>query len=371
MKSSSLIPAVAASFAAFILPTVALAQRLPGNTNLSRSTALKSFIAAGSQNVIQSNSRTCFIGGGSFNNIETNVFNGVIAGGGDNSIRPSAHDSVIGGGVYNNVSASAAVIGGGGTNSASGDNAAVAGGGLNSAAATFSAIGGGSFNRVTETATNAVIGGGNRNTNSGSFAVIPGGQFNKVRGTGSFAAGTTADAFHDRSFVWGDGTAVTSSSNTNTFTVRASGGAKFLSSSGASLGPSLSPNGPDWDSNSDSNLKTEVTAIDHRSVLAKLSAMPVSSWQFKHDRVRRYIGPMAQDFHTFFGLGSSDKTIGTLDANGVLFSSVKGLVEELKERDKAMAARDRIIEELRAKNSELSRSIEAINQRLDSLPPAP
>jgi len=76
-----------------------------------------------------------------------------------------------------------------------------------------------------------------------------------------------------------------------------------------------------------------------------------------------------------FHLGDYDKGINTLDADGVTFAAIQGLVEELKERDvkhaKDLAARDQTIEELKAKNKELYRSIEAINNRLDSLPPAP
>jgi hypothetical protein len=45
---------------------------------------------------------------------------------------------------------------------------------------------------------------------------------------------------------------------------------------------------------------------------------------------------MAQDFHAAFGLGNDDKTINTLDAGGVLFLSVKALVEELRARGKTI-----------------------------------
>lgn len=91
---------------------------------------------------------------------------------------------------------------------------------------------------------------------------------------------------------------------------------------------------------------------------------------------------MLQDFHAAFGLGRDDKTINTLDADGVLFLSVKGLVEEIKLRDdkitkleawsKEQGARSRTeIEELQAQNEQLSRKIESIDRRLNSLPPAP
>ena len=73
---------------------------------------------------------------------------------------------------------------------------------------------------------------------------------------------------------------------------------------------------------------------------------------------------MAQDFHAVFGLGDSDTGITTVDADGVALAAIQGLVEELKERDKAMAARDKKIDALNAK-------LKSLEERLSSLPPAP
>lgn len=56
----------------------------------------------------------------------------------------------------------------------------------------------------------------------------------------------------------------------------------------------------------------------------------------RRDPNRKCFGPMAQDFHAAFGLGNDDKTINTLDAGGVLFLSVKALVEELRARGKTI-----------------------------------
>lgn len=64
------------------------------------------------------------------------------------------------------------------------------------------------------------------------------------------------------------------------------------------------------------------------------------------------------------GLGSDDKTISTLDSDGVMYAAIQGLVEELQERDRAMAARDKTIEDLKSK-------LQAVEERLDSLPPKP
>jgi hypothetical protein len=95
----------------------------------------------------------------------------------------------------------------------------------------------------------------------------------------------------------------------------------------------------------------------------------VTSWHYKHDLKRRYIGPMAQDFHAAFGLGGDDdKTITTLDTDGVTLAAIKGLVEELKVRDEA-------IEKLRLKSAEvdeLRAELRALREQMQStLPPAP
>lgn len=215
----------------------------------------------------------------------------------------------------------------------------------------------------------AAIGGGYRNEAAGGFASIPGGYENKANGTYSFAAGASAEATHLNAFVWGGGgdadgfNKKTTSIGANSFTVRAPGGFKFYTTRDDVTGPSLAPGDASWAVPSDSNLKTGVTAVDHRATLAQLAQMPVTAWKYKGNPARSFVGPMAQDFHSAFGLGSDDKVIGTIDADGVLFSAMKGLIEELK-------ARDTRIDELEVQNGEMRESIKQLNERLDKLPPA-
>ncbi|MEI6339577.1 MAG: tail fiber domain-containing protein, partial [Verrucomicrobiota bacterium] len=107
--------------------------------------------------------------------------------------------------------------------------------------------------------------------------------------------------------------------------------------------------------------------VDPRKILSKLAAMPVTQWEYKSDPDRRrYIGPMAQDFHAAFGLGYDDKSISTLDSDGVMYAAIQGLVEELKERDAKIG-------ELEAKSAEidaLKAKLGAMEKLLNSLPPA-
>ena len=88
-----------------------------------------------------------------------------------------------------------------------------------------------------------------------------------------------------------------------------------------------------------------------------MASLPVSEWSYKASPDALHYGPMAQDFRAAFGVGTDDKTISMVDADGVALAAIKGLVEELKDRDKT-------IEELRSK-------LEAVEERLDALPPAP
>ena len=66
------------------------------------------------------------------------------------------------------------------------------------------------------------VGGGYNNT-AGNEGAVPGGYNNTATGTASFAAGAYASATNNYSFVWSDGTAISSSAN-NSFDIHASGG---------------------------------------------------------------------------------------------------------------------------------------------------
>ncbi len=215
----------------------------------------------------------------------------------------------------------------------------------------------------------SAIGGDFNNSATGSSATIPGGNGNSATNY-SFAAGRYPNAEHDGTFVWGSApgilATVTESFAENSFTVRCQGGARFYTANGTGTGAWLKVGLSSWDVASDSNAKTKVTRVSPREVLARLAGLPVTECEYKSAPQRRFLGPMAQDFHAAFGLGNDDKTINTLDADGVLFLSVKGLVEELKERDK-------VIEELKAKSAdvaELKAELRALREELrGGLPP--
>ena len=342
MKPRILLPIVAVLLAAFFLPTALLAQSSnvrPLNKNYSA--RFKSGILRGSGNQIQSNSIASFIGGGQSNVIFAGFTNGFIGGGFGNVV--SNHFATVGGGLANAASGYLATVGGGNQNTASGDYATVGGGLYNKASGNF-----------------ATVSGGVENTASGLYSCVPGGR--------------DATASHAGSFVYnGDSTESTDSFGNGTFSVRCEGGARFYTADG-SVGAQLPAGATAWTALSDSNSKTDFEPIKPREILSKVAALPVTAWHYKHDPKRLYIGPMAQDFHTAFGLGSDDKSISTLDSDGVMYAAIQGLVEELKDRDAKIGELEASGAELKAKSAEidaLKAKLEALEERLNSLPPAP
>ena len=345
------------------------------------------------------------VGGGQSNNA-TGEYSAIIGGsnnmasgyistvGGGFGNKANANYAAVFGGFSNTASGQYSAVGGGDQNAAGGQRATVAGGLQNQAPGEYGAVGGGYGNLAdngwatvgggyasTASGLRSTVAGGKNNLASGFVATVGGGEFSSAQGnystvsggyindaTGLYSTvpgGARAKATNSGSFVWsGDDSENTASWADNTFTIRCEGGARFYTANGTGVGVSLAASGTSWASLSDSNSKTDFETIKPREILSKVAAMPVTSWHYKHDLHRRYIGPMAQDFHAAFGLGSDDKTISTLDSDGVMYAAIQGLVEELQDRDAQMLKRDKTIEELKSE-------LRQIREQLSKLPPSP
>jgi hypothetical protein len=251
---------------------------------------------------------------------------GIVVG--TNNLVSSAY-GFIGGGVNNGASADGAAVVAGNDNAATGPYAVV-GAGISNVAGGYTAfVGGGASN--TAPGIGAVVGGGDVNTATGINSTIAGGYLNIAQGAGSFAAGRSAHAMHDGSFVWSD--QVTSSPVTTTavdqFVVRASGGVTFYSSANFSTGVTLPAGSGAWSSLSDRRAKTGIVPVDVAVVLAKVAALPVREWSYAAQGGGvRHVGPMAQDFKAAFGLGEDDRHIATIDEGGIALAAIQGLHAE-------------------------------------------
>ena len=115
---------------------------------------------------------------------------------------------------------------------------------------------------------------------------------------------------------------------------------------------------------SDRNAKTKIHSIDGKTILDKVSALPVSSWVFKSDPQKSHVGPMAQDFHDAFGLdGDDDKHINLTDISGVSLAAIQELNREMKEQNATvsaqLASKDAEIASLKAQLNSMSATFSA------------
>ncbi len=100
---------------------------------------------------------------------------------------------------------------------------------------------------------------------------------------------------------------------------------------------------------SDRNVKENFKPVDPRSVLEKVSRLPVTEWNLISQPARiLHIGPMAQDFQAAFGVGEDDRHISTTDADGVALAAIQGLNQIVKEKDARIEKLEKDVAELKA-----------------------
>jgi hypothetical protein len=328
-------------------------------------------VSGSSDNVITAEvqSGTAFIGGGGISGSPNKVTDsyGVVLGGyanvvGNNNGVDDAIGSVVAGGFHNTASGGGdAVIGGGGS-TASGGRSSVLGGQNNTASGFQSALVGGDNNSVNSES--SVILGGKANTIAGVRSVVGAGFGNRVNGNYSFAAGTRTivNSGHDGTFLWADNNFTDFGSVTaNEFAVRASGGVRFVTIVGGNTGCSIAPGGGAWNCTSDRNAKQDFSPVDGRAVLEKVAAMPIQTWRYKTEVSQaRHMGPMAQDFRAAFNLGDDDKTIATVDPDGVALAAIQGLNALLQEQRKLIEAQRAEIAELKTQNQRVSERLQRV-----------
>ena len=363
-----------------------------GGLNNAALTAWDATVGGGYGNSVGSPYTT--IGGGIGNTV--NSGSGTVAGGSGNSVVGSF--GAIGGGSNNIAGEAFATVGGGSSNRASGIYSTVAGGGRNEARGYASVIGGGRANppnvvygdwgailggwdMVVRGQSAVAVGGGNQSAN-GNHSMVLGGRWNEASGDFSFASGTAAKADHRGAFVWADSVQGTTnimgtnyvlwpfefrSTNQNEFAVRCAGGARFVSgvetNGTPKFGVVLYPNATSWASISDRNAKTDFRTVDSKAVLEKLAQVPVQRWHYKGEdgQAPLHLGPMAQDFKAAFYPGRDDKTITTLEFDGVELAAIQGLNQKLEESNRqlreSLQAQDELLADLARRMAELERRL--------------
>lgn len=82
---------------------------------------------------------------------------------------------------------------------------------------------------------------------------------------------------------------------------------------------------------SDENLKESFSSVEQDDVLERAASLPVSIWSYRSDGdFVTHMGPMAQDFHAAFGIGSTDRYISPVDSFGVTLASIQALHRQVR-----------------------------------------
>jgi hypothetical protein len=91
---------------------------------------------------------------------------------------------------------------------------------------------------------------------------------------------------------------------------------------------------------SDRNAKSRIVPVaDPEWILRRVAALPISTWSYKSEPGGvRHIGPMAQDFRSTFKVGSSDRHISPVDADGVSLASIKALEGRMRRMQREVTA---------------------------------
>jgi hypothetical protein len=239
----------------------------------------------------------------------------------------------------------------------------------NRTAASYATVGGGFANLASGFA--ATVTGGSGNTANGSNSTVAGGFGNFAGVSGTFAAGSNAYANLIGCAAiafWSTSTSMPCEAN-NHVRIGANHGISvdYFAQTGFGIGErwvsigdlasnrtintwtggSLS-NGGVWTNASDRTKKENFAPVNARDILARVAALPVTQWNYRNEPGVQRIGPVAQDFHAAFGLGSDDKTIGTGDEMGVALAAIQGLHQLMQEKDARIDALERTIEALKA-----------------------
>ena len=320
---------------------------------------------------------------GAFSGTPTDAPFATVGGGRNN--RSIGVFSTIAGGRDNIAEGPYSVVGGGNGNQATGDSSVIGGGNLNLTTDIWATVAGGNGN--TASGLGSTVIGGRGNTAFGANSAVIGGASNTAGGSYAVASGLSANADQALCVVFSLWNAGEPGMNcfglSSIFRIGANHGfsvdygVKLVNGAGNKgvyigdfnlgktittwTGAYLSDAGV-WVNASDREVKDGFIAVDAQAVLAQVVQMPVTRWHYLQEGPSvTHLGPTAQDFRAAFGLGTDDKGIGTVDADGVALAAIQGLDAKLgaalRERDATIAAQAARQATLERQVSELSNEL--------------
>ena len=105
-------------------------------------------------------------------------------------------------------------------------------------------------------------------------------------------------------------------------------------------------------------IKHHIQAVNPQDVLAKVMGLEMNRWVYRNDKSNtEHLGPMAEDFHAAFGLGTDNKHIAITDVAGVALASTQALQNQL-------SAQEQKVQALQDENAALKARLERLEKAL-------
>lgn len=214
----------------------------------------------------------------------------------------------------------------------------------------------------------ASLGIGNNIISSGAVAWACG---KNLQATGHFSTALGVNASTNiklGSFIFGDLSTTDTVVNTanNQFMIRADSGYVFYTSTDLSMGVNLNHGSGSWNMISDRNKKENINLINNTDFSKKLLNTPVYLWQYNNQNTF-HIGAMAQNFNTNFKVGELPNYINSGDIDGVIFTGIKQLNQNINSQNKTknIITLNSEIKSEKNKMEELKIKIEKLYEELD------
>lgn len=119
----------------------------------------------------------------------------------------------------------------------------------------------------------------------------------------------------------------------------------------------------DFSAGSSRSIKMGFEQVDPEGVLSKLLTLPITRWSYRSgDPLAKHIGPVSEEFNSVFGVGKDSRHVSPIDLSGVAFAAIKGLYQQMLERDGEID--DRLLSENEILRKRLHKQTEQVNELL-------
>jgi hypothetical protein len=200
-------------------------------------------------------------------------------------------------------------------------------------------------------------------SHSATSLTLVGGQANASQDglTDATAIGSNAVVASSYTMVFGDANVNTWRFNTNAPTT--TGGALVVGYNSTNGNGAYLTKGGVWTNASDRNKKENFEPLNGSEILENIDRLPITSWNYK-GTTEKHIGPVAQDFHRLFNVGSDDKTITTIDPSGVALAGIQELYRRWQQSESQVADQDAQIKEATSRLLDQQAQIDELKERL-------